>query len=275
MRTVLLFGLLFPLFLAAQNRPPSAGQSGTFTHRTYSGQFVGQLNRAEQHLRGGDFELALIAYDAALAERPNWLPAVLGKVATLQRVGRNKEAQTYLSQASRIDPVSAGFFLSRESDRLLTYLALYPDDWMARYRDDFTNFTRERSEDFFNRQLAEIKNLPDSNRVYEALRLKIAGQRQAAYTSLRNEEEDRTLDPALVNLVRGNLLLLDNDRLGAIASYTRALEGNIAVAPEIRYNRGLAYILNNNYQDGCEDLRQSSAGGFEPAGAMLGGLCDF
>jgi hypothetical protein len=84
-----------------------------------------------------------------------------------------------------------------------------------------------------------------------------------------------SVDRALVPMLRANLRLANHDYLAAIALYNEALSQYGMDWPELYYNRGVAYVLLNNYANGCADLSFSAESGFVPANALYRDLCNF
>jgi hypothetical protein len=76
-------------------------------------------------------------------------------------------------------------------------------------------------------------------------------------------------------MLEGNINMLNHDYLGAVAAYNQAVDFHANDWPEITYNRGLAFILLNNYTNGCAELDSSARQGFAPAEKMLRSLCNF
>lgn len=60
------------------------------------------------------------------------------------------------------------------------------------------------------------------------------------------------------NFIEGNMHLIDGDYTSAISSYNDFLTYE-SDDPDGLYNRGLAYLLSSNYQEGCRDIDASLA----------------
>lgn len=268
--------ILFCSALAGQvNRPASAGIPTDVPVANYGGPIVGMLNQAYRQLRGGQTEDALMTYNAILGQRPNWLPALVGKAEMLRRIGRQVEANRVQQQAARIDPLATGFLLARGRNALLRYLALYPESALPPLDMDDAAANAFSEGDYFGQQLRTIMQLDDSISLSEVLQAKVTGNRIKSIQILHNLMEDRIIEADLGFMLEGNLDMLNHDYLGAVAAYNQAIDFHLAPWPEITYNRGLAFILLDNYTNGCAELQSSAQEGFMPARKMLSSLCSF
>lgn len=233
------------------------------------------LNRAYRQVRLGQTEDALMTYNAILGIRPEWLPGLVGRAELLNRLGRQNEANEYKQRAMRINPLATGFLMARGRNALLQYLALYPEAVMEAPMMSESAIVAFSQEEYFDQQLRTIINLPDSTLLASTLKAKVSGNRVASIQALHNLMRDRVIEPDLGFMLEGNLDMLNHDYLGAVAAYNQAIDFHQAPWPEITYNRGLAFILLDNYTNGCAELQTSAQQGFEPAREMLGSLCTF
>lgn len=261
--------------LAQLDRPFSAGLPTDLPVADFGGPEVGLLNLAYRQFRNGRIEQAIISYDAILAIRPDWLPALVGKSEILRRVGRDGEADTYSKRAMRIDPVATGFLVARGRNGMLRYLALYPETKLGLPGGTDEPITTFNPDNYLEQRLMDISRLPDSVAIAKILKAKVAGNRPGSIMALHQLMRDRLIDEDLGFMLEGNLDMLNHDYLGAIAAYNQALDFHLTPWPEVNYNRGLAFILIDNYTNGCAELRHAAYQGFSPAEGMLRSLCNF
>lgn len=237
---------------------------------------VNELNRAYRQQRSGQFEDALLTYNSTLAFQPDWVPALTARAELLYRLGRQLEAERDHLAALRTNPTATAFFLARGRNGLLPFLALYPHDWYAENYgfDEAIDQTDDIStpEAFFAYQHLRVMGSSDTAQAVQFLRDKIDQNVGAANRLLR--DLPRNYNPSVKFMLEGNLALLNHNYDAAKELYTKAHDRNGANWPEIRYNRGLTYILMHKYVDGCTDLRRSAEDGFTPAATMYRSLCD-
>lgn len=84
-----------------------------------------------------------------------------------------------------------------------------------------------------------------------------------------------TYNQGVKKMLLANLSMLNHDYVAAINLYTDAQLKDAVDWPELQYNRGLGYILVNDYMSGCNDLKQAAREGFKPASVMFESLCNF
>lgn len=272
---LLLSVLLSPLLLTGQvTELPMMPASGI---TSYGNLPVAQLNRAHRQQLTGQFELALLTYNSALAWQPDWVPVLAARSTLLYRLGRNLEAQKDRLHAERQNPTATAFFLAKGRNGLMPFIALYPRDWyQAKYgltnEVSFISNTASPSA-YFYQQYTSIINAPDTALAVLALRQKVEQDINASRRTL--ESLPKTYHQGVRKMLLANLALLNHDYAEAINLYTDASLNNAVVWPELHYNRGLSYILLNNYMSGCEDLSRSARDGFEPGAVMYQSLCNF
>ncbi|MFK8162554.1 MAG: hypothetical protein AB8H12_08835 [Lewinella sp.] len=273
--TSLLLVLLFPLLLTGQvTELPMMPASGI---TSYGNLPVGQLNRAHRQQLTGQFELALLTYNSALAWQPDWVPALAARSELLYRLGRNLEAKKDRLQADRQNPTATAFFLAKGRNGLMPFMALYPSDWyQVNYglaSTDTPSQDRSTPQAYFYAQYTSIINAPDTALAVRALRQKVDQDVIASRRTLN--ELPKTYNQGVRKMLLANLSMLNHDYAEAINLYTDASLKDAVDWPELHYNRGLGYILLNNYMNGCEDLSKSAKDGFEPAAVMYQSLCNF
>ncbi|WP_026232194.1 tetratricopeptide repeat protein [Neolewinella persica] len=273
--TSLLLVLLFPLLLTGQvTELPMMPASGI---TSYGNLPVAQLNRAHRQQLTGQFELALLTYNSALAWQPDWVPALAARSELLYRLGRSLEAQKDRMQASRQNPTATAFFLAKGRNGLMPFLALYPRDWyQANYgfTDDISTANELDSPNaYFYKQYMSIINAPDTAMAVLALQQKVDQDVIASRRTL--EALPKTYNQGVRKMLLANLSMLNHDYAQAINLYTDASLKDAVNWPELYYNRGLGHILLNNYMNGCEDLSKSAKDGFKPGVLMFQSLCNF
>lgn len=244
---------------------------------SYGNLPVGQLNRAHRQQLTGQFELALLTYNSALAWQPDWVPALAARSTLLNRLGRSLEAQRDQMTASRQNPTATAFFLAKGRNGLMPFLALYPQEWYQR-NYGFPGKEQEKTAEtgtqaYFYEQYMNIINAPDTALAVRALQQKVDQDVIASRRSL--EALPRNYNHGVRQMLMANLAMLNHEYADAINLYTDAALKNGVNWPELYYNRGLGYILVNNYMGGCQDLSRAAQDGFRPAAVMLDCLCNF
>lgn len=244
---------------------------------SYSNFPVNELNRAHRQELTGQFEVALLTYNSALAFQPDWVPALAARAELLFRLGRDAEARRDQLRAQRVNATATNFFLSRGPNGMLPFLALYPHDWYA----EKYGFDRDLGlpggapvtpEAYFTRQVFRITGATDTSTAVRFLKHKI--ERNVNESRRLLNDLPRDYNSAVKSMLRGNLAMLNHDYAGAIELYNASENQTIANWPEVNYNRGLAHILLQNYVQGCADLSDAARSGFTPAATMHISLCD-
>jgi tetratricopeptide (TPR) repeat protein len=87
---------------------------------------------ASKHFEDGRYAEALRAYNKALEENPDHLPALRGRARTLMQLQRNDEAMAAFTEAIRRAPEFAGSYANRG----------ILEDRMGRYRDAVTDYEK-------------------------------------------------------------------------------------------------------------------------------------
>ncbi|MEM6770992.1 MAG: hypothetical protein AAF597_10440 [Bacteroidota bacterium] len=268
--TVLCVGLL-PAQVENMPLMPAAGTT------SYSNLPIAELNRAHRQQLTGQFEDALLTYSSALAYQPDWVPALTARATLYQRLGRQLEARRDQQKANRQNPLATSFFMARGHNGLLPFLALYPHEWYAENYgfDKVIELPTEVNtpQAYFTEQYFKIMAGPEDAPAVQLLRKKVSQQIIATQRAL--DELPRGYDQGVRRMLEANLALLNHDYPAAINLYSDAEYKHGADWPELYYNRGLGYILQFNYMNGCEDLTHASREGFAPAKAMLSSLCNF
>jgi len=167
--------LLLPFLLPAQVTELALLPASGIT--SYGNLPVAQLNRAHREQLTGQFEVALLTYNSALAWQPDWVPALAARSELLSRLGRDLEAQRDRQQAARQNPTATAFFLAKGRNGLMPFLALYPRDW---YRINYGLEAPDRSgnepatpQAYFYGQYLSIINAPDTALAVLALQQKV------------------------------------------------------------------------------------------------------
>jgi hypothetical protein len=244
---------------------------------SYGNLPLAQLNRAHRQQLTGQFELALLTYNSALAWQPNWVPVLTARSTLLYRLGRSLEAQKDRMQADRQNPTATAFFMAKGRNGLMPFLALYPHDWyQTNYGLAVLNVSDQKEatpQAYFYAQYMSIINAPDTALAVLALQQKVDQDVIASRRTL--QELPRNYNQGVRKMLLANLSMLNHDYAEAINLYTDASLKNAVAWPELYYNRGLGYILLNNYMSGCQDLSNSAKDGFKPAAVMYQSLCNF
>jgi len=265
---------LLPFHLGAQlTKRPMLPATGI---KSYGNLPVGELNRAHREQLAGQFEIALLTYNSALAWQPDWVPALAARSELLYRMGRPMEARKDRNQAERQNPNATAFYLAKGRNGLMPFLALYPKTWyQENYGIQQAEETPEESSfrQFFHEQYLAVTSAPDTALAVRVVRQKLDFDIRSAYQSL--DELPRAYNEGVRQMLLGNLSMLNHNYREAVNLYTEAeTKGNVDW-PELRYNRGLGYILLHNYMGGCDDLFSASQEGFRPAAVMYDSLCNF
>jgi tetratricopeptide (TPR) repeat protein len=230
---------------------------------------VRDLRGAEALLQWGQSENAVLAYDAILAQRPAWVPALVGRANLLARLGRREQSQRDLNLARQLSPVAADFFTAGSRYGLIAFIALYPRQWLdGKYGTGELPSTRTQSEERL--LLAGLADRDDPDLLL--VRAKLEGASLQLDDRLRHAL-DRRAD-AWSDFMLGNLALLKQDYLTAVRYYNDAFSAG-ADWPEMYYNRGLAEILQYSFSQGCADLAVSYQGGYAPALGLHTALCTY
>ena len=213
--------------------------------RYYGEGSIKTLITADNNLRQGQLESAILAYDMVVAQWPTWAPAYVKRAVAKMRMGRRTEAEQDLAKAYQISSNSVQLFSERNPGGKLSLLATELEDSPADWQEIL-------------RQLHPLKrqgNLTQATTEIAALYA----------TNWLNEEE--------MALLQGNVNFLRDDYLTAIAYYDWILSRGTQ-AP-LLHNRGLAQILSYNFADGCADLLQAGTMGHLPSLEQHADLCSF
>lgn len=280
MKTCLSFFLFFalafsPMLLPAQVTQHSLMPAAGIT--SYGNLPIAQLNRAYREQLTGQFEVALMTYNSALAWQPGWVPVLAARAELLQRLGRDLEAQRDRKQAVRQNPNATAFFLAKGRHGLLPFLALYPREWFGpRYgllSPEKVNAPVVNMRDYFHDQYESIVTAPDTALAVRALQQKVNNDMGAYRRTM--EELRRDYHPGVRKMLEANMAMLNHDYAIAVNLYTDAELKDGVTWPELYYNRGLGAILLHDYINGCQDLAAAVKTDFGPARIMFGSLCNF
>lgn len=230
---------------------------------------VRDMRGAEVMLQWGQSEDAVLAYDAILAQRPGWVPALVGRASLLARLGRSEQAKRDMQTARQISPTATDFYTAGSRYGLITFIALYPRQWLdGKFGTDELPSTRTQSDERV--LLAGLADRDDPDLLL--LRAKLTGSSVQLDDRLR-QTLDRRAD-AWSDFMLGNLALVKQDYLNAVRFYNDAFSAG-ADWPEMYYNRGIAEILQYAYAQGCADLAVSHQGGYAPGLALHSALCTY
>lgn len=272
---LLLVLVVFALPATAQVEKMPLMPSSGFT--SYGNLPIAELNRAHRQQLTGQFENALLTYSSALAYQPSWVPALTARATLYKRLGRSLEARKDQLEANRMNPLATSFFMAKGHNALLPFLALYPHDWFAEQYGfgDAVDLPADINtpQAYFTEQYFEIMAGPEESKAVQVLRQKVNQEIMATQRAL--DDLPRDYNRGVRRMLEANLALLNHDYTAAINLYSDAEHKHGADWPELYYNRGLGYILQFNYMNGCDDLSKASREGFAPAKAMLSSLCNF
>ncbi|MGB3548148.1 MAG: hypothetical protein WBA17_14320 [Saprospiraceae bacterium] len=278
-RTALL-SLLLSLVAAAEaqiNVPFGTGQGNVVANASYAREGSALLNEAERLVRSGQLEQAILRYDAALAKVPNWLPALVERALLLNRIGRTLEARRDLNHAERVDPIATNFLMGRNSEAIIKYLALFPGASLDQVESphDYFVYPDYEQPNYLAQELAQLQLLPDSSLVARIVREQIAGNWLRAELYI-DEYPERNLDErATKAFLHGTLEMILHDYQSALADYDRVVQYGGGNWPELQYNRALAYILSNNFNQGCTLLSEAVNADYPPAERIYVPVCGY
>jgi tetratricopeptide (TPR) repeat protein len=275
--SIMLFSLILldvaPVKAQANTLPMLPSSSA----RNYRNLPIGELNLAYRQVLAGKFEEALMTYNSALAWQADWIPALAGRATLYQRLGRTRDAQLDRMAAERQDPYATAFFMAKGQGALLPFLALYPQEWYQKNYGfdpvDENAVPPNTPQAFFTYQSSSIRNTDVTEPAVTALQHKVLQDVPASRQALLDLPRD--YNAAVVDMLSGNLAMLEHNYAEAVAHYNNALLTNTVNWPELYYNRGLGNVLLHNYMNGCADLSESAKAGFAPGQVMFNSLCNF
>lgn len=246
----------------AQSSPVDVFQSvEPVTPKYYANGLIAHLVEADNLLRRGRFEEAIIAYDNALVIDPYFAEGYIKRAVAKFRLGRKNEAEQDYRLALRYNPYAADLHGYKGSFSRIRILAFDRDDMLAIPEEEKGVHPLYGD--------AEYQLL--LNRVIE---LKTSGSIPAALHAVNQAIAlNRDLDARLFKL-RGNLYILLNDFRKAIADYDHAITLDGAYE-QAYFNRGLANLLVNNRPDACSDMEKSIQLGYREGTDKMKYFCGY
>ncbi|NJL75188.1 MAG: tetratricopeptide repeat protein [Saprospiraceae bacterium] len=242
----------------AQSEPPRAY---TFANpQQYGAGAFGLFNEAHNLTRIGRYEDAILRYGDVLAINPIFSEAYYRRSILLHRLGRKEEASNDLRIAISLNPRVIDLFGTESRLRRLHVLAFQESDYMP--VEAWQNEANPETWNAYKEALAT------------ALDYKSSGEIEAALDAINLAFLHETAETPELYKLRANIFLLRNDNWLAIEDYNKAIRLNPNFA-EAYFNRGLAYILENNRPDGCLDLQQGVLLGYRAGEFLLQSLCGF
>ncbi|MEM6396269.1 MAG: hypothetical protein AAF741_07975 [Bacteroidota bacterium] len=298
--TTALLSLLLAFSVQAQlDGPVGALVNGNAIQEQYNTAKILQLQEAYQAMRAGQWILSEQRYEATLVNNPDWVPGLVGMANLMNRTGRATEARQYLDRAIRVDAVAAEFLMLNNPADLIRFIALYPSNVdmevlsrlpqvgtqpdelrvstaasgtfinNANNNDDIDQFN------YFEPGMLAINDLPEDDIYYQTLKLFVNSDMIGAKRLLRSPTDTYADEPSLYSFTLGNLAMLNGQYVMAMDHYDRTKLRLSQDWPEAQYNRGLAKIKVNVYDQGCRFLQQAAAQDYLPAEHMLKSLCSF
>lgn len=227
----------------------------------YGNGVIRHIIEADNLLRLGRFEEALIAYDNALIVDPYFAEGYIKRAVAKFRLGRTNEAERDYRQGLKINPYAGdlhGYKGASGRIRILAFDDQQPAD-NPEMDTDRPQWLGAADYQLLIRQVMELKN---------------NGSIPAALQAV-NRTIDRSglKDPRLFKL-RGNLYMLLNEFRKAIEDYDYAITLDNSYE-EAYFNRGLANLLTNNRPDACSDMEKSIQLGYEEGVEKMKYFCGF
>lgn len=207
----------------------------------YGDQLLVLLNESDNLVRQGRMEDAILLYDQILAQYPTLAPALMKRAELKERLGRFSEARADVALVQRTSPYAADVYNYTSSGARLQTLAF------------------------------DVADYPEYDSI---LNLKIQGDLVKVLQLLDSEINLADKQDPLLYKFRGNVHLLLGQHGEAEQDYTLALQLAPSLA-EAMYNRGISRIFRYNWSDGCHDLKQAIAAGYEEGRQRVESLCGF
>lgn len=248
---VLASGLLFSINMEAQSRQPNMVMPSLSNEPVITREGISKhIIDAENHIRRGQFELAILKYDEALAWDPYDVELLIRRAELKYRIGRFTEARQDYALANRINPYLADLFNANNPMRRLELIA------------------------FDISQYYEVEDTENSIQVLQnqSIDKKMQGDILGALQDIEQAIYNSPVEVAALHKIRGNLNLLLGHYFEAEADYTEALR----IEPdflEAQYNRGIARVLGNKRQDACMDFLEVQRNGYTSSQEPVRYLC--
>jgi tetratricopeptide (TPR) repeat protein len=266
MRKHVWISCIFCWFLAAgawaQASPVDVFQSTQpVVPESYGNGVIRHIIEADNLLRLGRFEEALIAYDNALIIDPYFAEGYIKRAVAKFRLGRTNEAERDYRQGLKINPYAGDLHGYKGATGRLRILAFDYQQPAENPEVEIDQPQRLAAADY---QLL----------INQVMKLKNSGSVPAALQAVNQTiDQSRLKDPRLFKL-RGNLYVLLNEFRKAIEDYDYAITLDNSYE-EAYFNRGLANLLTNNRPDACSDMEKSVRLGYEEGAEKMMYFCGF
>ena len=248
---VLAGGLLFIINMEAQSRQPNMVMPSLSNEPVITREGISKhIIDAENLIRRGQFELAIVKYDEALAWDPYDVELLIRRAELKYRIGRFTEARQDYAKANQINPYLADLFNANNPMRRLELIAF----------DMSKCYTFEDTEN----DVQILKN--------QSIDKKMQGDILGALQDIEQAIYNSPVELAPLYKIRGNLNLLLGNYFEAEADYTEALN----IQPdflEAQYNRGIARVLGNKRHDACMDFLEVHRNGYTTSQEPVRYLC--
>lgn len=207
---------------------------------------------ADNLLRRGFPEKALLKLDAAIGQHPYFVESYLKRARILQRLGRYTEAREDLENAYRMNPAAASFFHQGNKREKLQWIEFSPRE--------YRHFIEQHPDE----SLAKL--------LERSIEKKLEGDLLGALLDVESVIGRSAEPQADLYSLRGNIFLMMEDYQKAVDNYDRAIQ----LAPnEANYyfNRALAKLFTYDRSAACIDLEASNRLGHTPSLEKLKYFC--
>mgnify|MGYP006283427303 CR=1 FL=1 len=110
----------------------------------YGEDIAARLIKADNLMRRGEFEQAIIQYDQAAAQNPMLADVYMRRAIAKFRIGRSREAQIDYQRATLLNPYIADLYGYGNAQRALQVMALTPEQHLLRFDHDILRHFLER-----------------------------------------------------------------------------------------------------------------------------------
>lgn len=118
----------------------------------YGEDIAARLIKADNLMRRGEFEQAIVQYDQAAAQNPMLADIYMRRAIAKFRIGRSREAQIDYQRATLLNPYIGDLYGYGNAQRALQVMALTPDQHLLRFDYDMLRHFLDRE---YNLQDAE------------------------------------------------------------------------------------------------------------------------
>jgi|GEM_PF-5251682 len=118
--------------------------NGVNSIERYGEDIAARLIKADNLMRRGEFEQAIIQYDQAAAQNPMLADIYIRRAIAKFRIGRSREAQIDYQRATLLNPYIADLYGYGNAQRALQVMALTPDQHLLRFDHDMLRHFLER-----------------------------------------------------------------------------------------------------------------------------------